>query len=80
MKDNFVDLSKQAAQAVKDKEMSTEKELIKKTLDHKLERCLIKFEKAKAEMKQNEQDIAILLEKIDEKTRKEEDSTLKQIV
>lgn len=78
MKHNFIALSERAAQVIMDKMLFNEKELKKTTLDCKLRKCLIDFEKAKAETLQHEQKIAILQAQIDDSKREMENSASKQ--
>ncbi|XP_022743431.1 nuclear pore complex protein NUP1-like isoform X2 [Durio zibethinus] len=81
MEENFKELPDRAAKAVQDKNLVTEKESVKLTLTRNLERSVIKFKEAKAEVKQVEQKIAALHEQVDEAQKKRENilAELKQI-
>ncbi|XWS65384.1 hypothetical protein CRYUN_Cryun05aG0108300 [Craigia yunnanensis] len=65
MEENLKVLPDRLAKAVQDRNRLTEKESVKLTLSHNLERSLVKFKEAKAEREQVEQKIAALQEQVD---------------
>ncbi|XWS65386.1 hypothetical protein CRYUN_Cryun05aG0108500 [Craigia yunnanensis] len=72
MEENLKELPDRVAKAVQDRNLLTEKESIKLTLTHNLERSLVKFKEAKAEGEQVEQKIAALQEQVDEAEKNKE--------
>ncbi|XP_022743198.1 MATH domain and coiled-coil domain-containing protein At3g58270-like isoform X2 [Durio zibethinus] len=78
MEENFKELPDRAAKAVQDRNLLTEKESVKLNLNRDLERSLIKFKEAKAEVKQVEQKIAALHEQVDEAQKNRENILAEQ--